>query len=207
MITPSEAQKIASLTKKSLVLSDVQRQLIVGTMLGDGTLEKNGRYHRLKVQQSVGQKDYVLWKYGILKNWVISEPHYQAVNQSLRFRTVTHPLLSKLREEFYSQSTKVVPKNIDEYIQEPLILAVWFMDDGNLIRRYGTIRGLNINSHSFSKDENELLVDKLKYFFGLSAAVEKNNGGYRIRINQSSHGFFRTIISSHTIASMQYKLG
>ena len=205
-IIPSEAWKIASLTKKSLVLSDIQRQLIVGTLLGDGTLEKNGRYHRLKVQQSVKQKEYVLWKHGILKNWVISEPHYQAVNRSLRFRTVSHSILSDLRSQFYRDGIKVVPKNIEEFLKKPLVLATWFMDDGNAIMRKGKFSGWHINSHSFTEIENKKLMQILKSY-GLSVALESNHKKQRIRINKSSGLLFRNIISGSVIDSMRYKLG
>lgn len=206
-IIPSEAWKIASLTKKSLVLSDIQKQLIVGTLLGDGTLEKNGRYHRLKVQQSVNQKEYVLWKYGILKNWVISEPHYQAVNRSLRFRTVSHPILSDLRSQFYRDGVKIVPDNVEEFLEKPLVLATWFMDDGNAIIRKGKLSGWHINSHSFTEMENKKLAQILKNIYSLSVALESNHKKQRIRINKSSYLLFMKAIKDSVIDSMQYKLG
>ena len=40
-----------------------QRAIVVGKILGDGTLEKNGNYSRLRVCQSDKQKDYVYWLY------------------------------------------------------------------------------------------------------------------------------------------------
>jgi hypothetical protein len=205
-IIPSEAWKIASLTKKSLILTPEQKLLVAGTLLGDGTLEKNGINYRLKIQQSIDQKEYVWWKHGKLGNWVISEPHYQAVNQSWRFRTVTHPELSIFRNQFYSGNRKIIPQNIEEYLRQPLVLAVWFMDDGNKITRKGAMFGWNLNSHSFSADENKRLADILKYHYGLSVGIDKNHGKYRLRINKSSHSAFFKLIDPYIIRSMRYKI-
>lgn len=202
-IIPSEAWKIASLTKKNLELSDIQKYFIFGTLLGDGTLEKNGRYHRLKVQQSVKQKEYVLWKYGILKNWVVSEPHYQAVNRSLRFRTVSHPILTEFRNKFYKNQIKILPNDLDQYLENPFVIAVWFMDDGNARDHYG----YHLNTQSFSFEENQRLAKILNYNFGFDVRVHLNNSKHRLYIGPKNRDSFRSLVKDHIIESLQYKLG
>lgn len=46
-------------------LTEQQRDVLVGLMLGDGSLEYNGyRGTRLQVKQSEAKKEYVFWLYG-----------------------------------------------------------------------------------------------------------------------------------------------
>ena len=52
-----------------------QKSLILGTLLGDGCLEKRHANPRLRIDHAVAQKDYVFWKYGILRNCATQEPH------------------------------------------------------------------------------------------------------------------------------------
>ena len=56
--------------KKTLKLSNFQKEVLAGTLLGDGCLEtqNKGRTYRLKVEHSLTQKDYVNWKYEIFKD-------------------------------------------------------------------------------------------------------------------------------------------
>ncbi len=54
-------------------LSKVQKQLILGSVLGDGYMRKKTNTH-LQISHSIKQKEYVDWKFHILKNLVISAP-------------------------------------------------------------------------------------------------------------------------------------
>ena len=57
-------------------ISKLQKQIIVGCLLGDGRLEcrsKNGSF-RLRIHHGRKQKDYLFWKYRILKNIVSCGP-------------------------------------------------------------------------------------------------------------------------------------
>ena len=40
-------------------LNSQQKDVLIGTLLGDGTIELNGRYPRLKIDHSIKQKQYV----------------------------------------------------------------------------------------------------------------------------------------------------
>ena len=53
--------------------------VIVGTLLGDGRIEQRSKgirkfSARLRIHPSEAQKEYVLWKYEILKDFVDSPP-------------------------------------------------------------------------------------------------------------------------------------
>lgn len=54
-------------------LSKVQKQVILGSILGDGYMRKKTNAH-LQITHSYIQKEYVDWKYEILKDLVLTKP-------------------------------------------------------------------------------------------------------------------------------------
>ena len=56
------------------MLSQRQKEILVGTMLGDGHLEQNGRGVRLRVDHGMAQQDYVLWKYQEFQKFATNRP-------------------------------------------------------------------------------------------------------------------------------------
>ena len=107
---------------------------------------------------------------------------------------------------FIEDVKKIVPKNIPELIS-PLALAVWFMDDGNVLRWRKSVTGYHINSQSFSQEENELLVKTLKAKFGIVSSLQHNHGKFRIYIRAESKLNFQDLVRNFMLPSMMYKLG
>ena len=123
--------------KTTLRLSDVQREMLVGILLGDACLESQnaGRTHRLKIEQGAAHADYVRHLYEVFREWVLSPPRPKQGRTSgvttinIAFQTVSHKDLSHFGELFYRNQRKIVPDNVGD----PLTargLAYWFMDDG-----------------------------------------------------------------------------
>ena len=114
--------------RQSVHLTDLQRAVIIGTLLGDGslveTVSKNNL--RLQIDHCAAQKEYVFWKYEVLKPLVLSSPAYKSINKSWRFRTISHPELTEIGKIFYRHRQKIVPKEITSLLR-PIGLAVWFM--------------------------------------------------------------------------------
>ena len=213
-VIPREARKITNSNsrelrelRKTLSLNQQQYSIIIGAILGDGYLEPNQAQtnYRLKIQHSIHQKAYVLWKHKMLGDWVLSAPHEQLVNRSLRFRTVSHPAITHLRSIFYRDAKKIVPNNIVNYL-DALVLAVWFMDDGNALKWKEKITGYHINTQSFSEDEHRILIHALKSKFCLDAVIQNNNGYKRLYIRAKDRDAFRSIIIPYVLPSMRYKL-
>src|SRR3990167_10285049 len=88
--------------KNGVTILPTQRSLIIGSLLGDGTMRmgKGAINSNFKVEQGLVQKDYVFWKYEILKSLVFTEPKISYRNEfqknrdqkSWWFRTRRHPL-------------------------------------------------------------------------------------------------------------------
>src|SRR3989344_2446768 len=104
--------------KKTLKLSQIQRDVLIGTTLGDGSLKisRSGKAAQLQICHSYSSKEYVLWKKEIFANWVFCEPRYHVINNSLIFRTLSHPLIFEYMKAFYIGRIKIVPQNISDIL-------------------------------------------------------------------------------------------
>lgn len=195
--------------RKSLSLDEGQRAVLVGSLLGDGSLLGNvgeSRWnlnYRFQVAHCDEQRDYLWWKYEILRNWCTSPPHYQQQNRSWRFRTLSHPELTALRRIFYAPSgQKIVPADVESFLCNPLVLAVWFMDDGTK----GPAQGYTLNTQSFSVEENRLLQRCLEAQLGLSVSIHRDKSWVRLYIRQGSSRRFGDLVRPYIVPAMAYKL-
>ena len=109
-------------------LSEVQHSIVVGTLLGDGSMRCKTNA-LLEVNHSHHQQSYVQWKYEALAEFVATPPRLRRGNgkrTACRFVTRSLPVLTPYYRLFYEGGRKRIPT----LELSPLALAVWFMDDG-----------------------------------------------------------------------------
>jgi hypothetical protein len=202
--------------KKSLKLNSKQRELIIGSLLGDGTMRlgKNAQNVNFKVEHGLAQKEYVVWKYQILKQFVFTEPKISyrydeegnRYEKSWWFRTIRHPFFTKIYREFYRgngyrNGRKVIPKGLKNEFTS-LVLAVWIMDDGSFSRNK-----IDISTYSFSLKEINILQRHFKDIFNIKMNYYRDRDkGYRMYCNQEETQKLIKIISPYIIPSMMYKI-
>lgn len=184
-------------------LTQLQKSLIIGTLLGDVYIRKlKGRKNAfLEVNHSFSQKEYVDWKYNVLKNLTISKPKMRRGNGNriaYRFYTKQLPELTEIMNMFYIGNKKIIP-NIK---LDPIMLAVWFMDDGSRSRE----SDVYLNTQQFNENDQRSLLESLK-LLGLYARLNKDKEYYRIRFMKSSIPRLHDLICEHIIPSMKYKIG
>ena len=200
--------------KKTLKLSEFQRQVLVGTLLGDGCLEtqNNGRTYRLKIEHSIAQKDYVDWKYQVFKNFILSEPRihkrmsYGMVRDNYCFSTVSHGSLRFYGQQFYKDGKKIMPAVISKMLT-PLALAVWFMDDGSVKSKQH--RALVIHSQSFNKQDLVKIIEILDKKYAIKSTLRKreDGSGYVLYLLSETIDKFIDLVKEYILPSMRYKLG
>lgn len=199
--------------KKTLRLTDAQRSIIVGTLLGDGHLEtQNGRKtFRLKIEHTASQRSYVDWLYEQLQGWVLSAPASKP--KCINGITTTHfwfQTLSVIQFRFYGlqfydeQGHKRVPKMIRRLLT-PLALAVWCMDDGSAKSKYH--RALILNTHCFSRREITVLQTALLQRYGIESSIRTQKDGLQILISgEHARGFYE-VIAPYMLPDFRYKFG
>ncbi|MBI2627296.1 MAG: hypothetical protein HYW77_03615 [Parcubacteria group bacterium] len=196
--------------RQELKLSDEQRSLIYGTMLGDGTIYGNQCYkpknYRLQINHSSHQKDLVFWKYERLKNFVLKDPKYVPSNHSWRFRTISHPELTEIHGLFYKNGKKVLPQNIESIIGDRLALAVWYMDDGcKWVSKLKEV-GLILNTQSFTHKEVKMIAGTFRRIYNFDLRIHRDHGKFRVHIPLKDQKYFSNLISKFTIDTLKYKL-
>lgn len=204
MIHGATNTRILRSLKSTLKLSDLQKEIVFGTILGDGCLitSRSGRAARLQVRHNVKHQEYVEWKYNFFSKWVLTPPRLDTHNDSWYFRTVSHPGLMEIKRLFYQGSKRFIPENITDFLKSPLSLAVWLMDDGNgsKIRKY-----FRISSYGFGLSGNLLLKHCLEQNFSLRVTVYKDTKGYQIYFPKESALQLYKMVEPYIVACMRYK--
>lgn len=192
-------------------LNNEQKALIIGTLLGDGSIEKRHKNPRLRIDHSSVQKEYVFWKYNILKNIATREPHilYEKDKRSGKvfsrwyFSSKAMPELEFYYRLFYQEGKKIIRKEIINYLKEPFSLAVWLMDDGY---KRNDCDALRLSTDCFSFGEQETLQYCLDKNFGISSKIHRKGRFWNIYIPSTEMGVARAILNSYIIPTMSYKL-
>jgi hypothetical protein len=199
------------LKKLTLKLTDHQREILTGILLGDAHLEtqNKGRTYRLKIEQSVKHFDYVNHLYEVFKDWVNTPPKERTVKRSssistnIRFSTLSHESLRFYAHQFYGAGPKSVSKQIHKWLT-PRGLAYWYMDDGS--RKSNQSKGVIFNTQGFGQVDVELLSRILLENFNLENSIRKQKDGLQIYVSGHSSRVFQSIVEPYVINSMRYKL-
>jgi len=183
-------------------LSNTQHAILVGSLLGDGTLRKQGlRPNALfEVNHAYAWKDYVDWKYESFRGYVLTPPKSRKGNGrrvAYRFTTRSIPVFTKYHSWFYRNRKKFIPRNLK---LDPLILATWYMDDGSKSRS-----SCYLNTQQFERDDQEFLINLLQKTFGITSALNRDKEYYRIRITTQGTEILNRIIRPYILPCFEYK--
>lgn len=184
-------------------LTQLQKSIIIGTVLGDGHLRivPKRKNAFLEINHTFKQKEYVDWKYEMLKSLCKSGPVVRKGNGkrvAYRFTTRQNKEISEIFRNFYNKGKKIIPENI---VSDPLMFAVWYMDDGSRCGR----DNVYLNTQQFDLKDQIKCIALLKQL-NIESTLNKDKIYKRIRIKKSSVDKFFEIISPYVIPSMQYKL-
>lgn len=191
-----------------------QLDVIIGSLLGDARLEcrSTGKRFpvtaRFRVHHGDKQKDYVFWKYQILKDLVLKEPRQISWDNPKRnlhevsryFHTKSLREFGILHRYFYKDGVKILPESIFELLT-PQMIAVWFMDDGS--HNGGN---LTLNTHGFLKKEQEKMIEYFRNKYALNAKIVKDRSKWKIAIGSYDCNKFLSIIKDFIEPSMIYKI-
>lgn len=185
-----------------------QRNIICGTLLGDGFLERNGTYVRLVADHSVSQGQYVHWKAQqvlLLRPSIIFKKRID--QRTLRtykhciLRTRTSPLLEEFFLLFYRRKRKCIPKMLPKMINSQM-LAVWIMDDGY---KRNDCNALRLNTQGCTFHEQKIIQQSLAKL-SIASTIQKHKTHFVIYIPSGAMNRLRILVQPFLIPSMKYKL-
>ena len=194
-------------------LTKQQTGVLIGTILGDGFLQKTGEKNaRLRLEHSQKQKDYVLWKGNIFGRLFQGKPsllerlHPKSgeTYKYCRWQSSASPSFGKWRKYFYPNGKKIIPSDIGDFLTEPITLAVWYMDDGYFNK---IDRNCHIYLGRVSRAEAEILQESVAKNFGIEATIyDKKKKGFALFFGVMETKILHALVSPFIIQSLQYKL-
>lgn len=195
-------------SNNSFELSELQEQMILGSLLGDLNVSKSRKQHpncRLNLVHSTKQKELFLSKVNLLgdimgcyREYSYLDNRTNNVYTTIRGSSKTHPIFTELRKLLYPNEIKTITTQYLDKIHHPIALAYWFMDDGS---NNGVL-----STNGFTLPEVNLLANWLLKKWNIETTVQKNANCYTLYIKAVSRKRFDDIIRPYIIPSMKYKL-
>ena len=177
----------------------MQRQIIVGSLLGDGAMRCKTNA-LLEINHSSHQRSYVDWKYRQLASLVRTPPKARNSNGTriaYRFVTRSLPELTPYFRLFYKSGRKEVP---DIELHE-LTLAVWFMDDGSRSRS-----SVYLNTQQYDLPSQLRLLRLLREQWGIEGALNRDKQYHRVRLKVEGTRTFVGLVGPYLLPELRYKL-
>lgn len=176
--------------------SRFQKSLLIGSILGDGHLEKRGHLKNalFRCEHAMKQVRWLKWKRENLKPFVMSNVWIRDRGEKALFpdghgskklynidnvcamSTITHPYLTKLHGVFYKDRKKVVPYELIQKEFDIISMVVLLGDDGCF-----TEDCIRWCTDSFGRDEVEFLSNIFSKFYKSRITIrEEKKDKYRI---------------------------
>lgn len=205
------------------MLTQEQKDLLVGTLLGDGNLQTNtkGRTWRYRALHKAQHFQYLQHKYEVMKCFCDSEPIYSKINEGRTgkmyerwyFNTTVQESFRHYGNLFYSYNTDTMVKDVPlgiEKLLSPRAVAYWYMDDGAL-KWLGKSNAMRICTESFSDSGVRRLQKALKELYDIETQLTRKTTnkvyvGSRLAINEANSDKFVALIQPHLISCMRYKV-
>ncbi len=185
--------------------SPAQKSILVGSVLGDGNLywQKGCRFPRFINAASRVHADYGDWKMSQFSDF---RPSTNKGWSGWQFYLSPHPFFAKLYSLFYPTPKHLSAEGLA--LVDDLALAVWFMDDGCLIRRSNQLK---LATHSFSCAEHLLMQKWFESRWSILPTVKLCDTGIHclhvLHFPRVEADKLRAIIDPYIIPSMRYKIG
>lgn len=186
--------------------------ILIGSLLGDGHMERDGNGSKFCFYQKGEHIEYVLWLHQLLLKHGYCNENIPEIKSRLvygklayycRFRTFTYSSFNWIHDGFYQNNKKVIPDWIGDYLS-PIALAIWIMDDGGWIKD----RGIKLSTNCFKLSEVKRLVSILENKYNLKLAIHSAGSldQYNIYIPKSNLPILIPLIMPYMHPYFLYKL-
>lgn len=214
-----EVRRLYSLVKQfrieleknpKILLSDLQHDLIIGSLMGDANVRQRDKNCSFRVCHSIKQKRYLDWKYNILKDFIPSEAklNQKILNGRLlntfEISTFTHTVFNFYRKLFYKNNVKQITREI-LHLLNPRSLAIWICDDGSYSRKQGYI---TLCTNSYTLEEHKFMKEYFENIWQLSPTIGfRDKKYYYLRFKKKDTKKLISIIKDNIPSGMEYKIG
>jgi len=187
------------MAREPYYLNEDQKQIIYGSILGDGYIKKCKTSPYLRLRHGLEQKDYCVWKKEILHN--ISS----SVNEDKNCCEINTASLSDLSNLYYHDGLLknkkcTIPSDVINRL-DILGLAIWYLDDGNFSGSYskwGKGKSIIYCSKFINRSQMMPFFDKI----GLKCSLTEKGFVFNAENTDKMH----SLICKYVPECMQYKL-
>lgn len=175
--------------------SKEQEEEIVGMMLGDASIDRNGKFSYSQETRRKGRVEQLL-SWITWGNIEIKERKGKGVTH--RF-FVSDSYFMSIRDKWYPDGKKRVPRDLEI---TPRTLASWFMDDGTATNRQAIFC-----TQGFIEEDIDFIVKKMMEI-GFSPVKSRTFGKstFFIRLNKDDHHKLCEMVSKYTHPECKYKI-
>ena len=189
-------------------MTDFQKQVLIGTMLGDAnfSMGKNGVSPSMSCAHGIKQKEYCEYKTKIFES-LGAKCNYHKRNtidkrtniyyEDYTMYVPANPEFLPYFKSFYPNGKKVIPFDLFNQFTE-VSLAFMFMDDGSKASS-----GYRIATNCFTKSDIMQFQNFLLEKFNIETSLCADNSIY---IRANSRNLFTYLISPYMIDCLRYKL-
>lgn len=154
-------------------MNDNQKQIILGTLLGNGYICKGRRNCYFCIRHSARHNQWLQSKASELTDLASLTPLYQS-GTTCTWRSACDPFFTELREFCYPDGKKQVSMEWLDQLRD-IGIAVWYGDSGTLTGRKN--RNASLRTQSYGEEGNQIIE---QYF---------NEVGIPCHINKSRKSF------------------
>lgn len=214
VLTECGWKEVSTLTSEDKIasqepnLTDIELQVILGSLLGDGSLRKKTRAN-LRIGHCKQQQDYLFWKSNLLKR--LGARIVQVTDNFIAVDTKSSKVLASLYDEIYENAKRSIKKDWIEKLS-PLGITIWYLDDGGISikRKNGNDRkkdswAMRISTQSFPENQIKILQEWLLGTYSISTKTIENRGLVLTFDRANAIKFFH-LIENYVPLSMEYKL-
>jgi len=168
LMKAKEKKYLASIPEVSL--EQLEQNIIVGSILGDGSLTYSPRSRNAYYREhfSLKQKGYREWKLNNIHSFSFR------IENGCHLKSPSHPVFTELYKQFYIDSCKTITEENIKLLNHPIGLACLYMDDGTLMinvskskTTFHIFPTIGITTLCFYKTECEILAKHIMELFGI----------------------------------------
>ncbi|KAI5084756.1 hypothetical protein GOP47_0000925 [Adiantum capillus-veneris] len=214
-------KKITELEKKKLILTDEQREIIPGLLLGGAKMESPDRNRTFElhlefncehvVKRAIKDRLSFLfqawWKPSqsvvLTASDECEEAHMEgsATESFIRLETVNHGSFRFYAHQYRPNGEPIIPKLIHRWLK-PRTLAYWYMYGGRKCQRTG---GIILNASKYSGKQIQLVVKALKART-MDCRRKKRRNGDVIRFEGRSAMWLWKLMEPHILKNVKEQL-
>lgn len=203
---------------KTYNVTEIEQNIIIGSLLGDGSLALYGRSKNAYYREHgcTQQIPYRLWKCKKL-NYLDFNLNINCKYEKLSSHS--NMFFTELYNKFYINRTKTITTDNIKLLTHPVGLACFYMDDGTLVidstkRKNNSVYifpRISLYTLSFSKIENIIIKNHLESTFNIKTKLKYRKDGKKtiIEINKKEEIIkFINIVKPYVsqIPCMKYKI-